>query len=50
MDLFDKMAYHGLRDLKFRDHAVAQGPDGDDVGRGTAHHLLGLYPYGQRSP
>lgn len=42
VDLQDEVAEHPLGDLEVGDHAVLQGPYGNDVARCTPDHLLGL--------
>ena len=45
--LVDEVVQHLLGDIEVRDDPVAQRPDGDDVARRPAHHLLGLRADGQ---
>ena len=50
MDPVHEVLDHLLGDVEVADDAVAQGPDGDDVGRRPADHPLGLRADGQDAP
>ena len=49
VDLVHEVLDHLLGHVEVADDAVAQWPDGDDVGRGPADHPLGLRPDGQHA-
>ena len=44
--LLNEVIQHALSDLEIGDHAVLHGPDGDDVARRAAHHLLRFFADG----
>src|SRR5437899_11041209 len=48
--LLDEVAEHLLGDVEVGDHAVLEGPDGEDVAGGPADHPLGLRPDRQDGP
>jgi len=49
MGLANKVAQHSLGNFKFRDHAIAQRADGDDICRGTPDHFFCLGANRQRA-
>ncbi len=44
--LLNEVIQHALGDFEIGDDAVFHGPDGDDVARRAAQHLLGLFAHG----
>ena len=47
VDPDDERPDHLLRRIKIGDHAILEGPDGDDGSRGPAHHFLRLLSHFQ---
>ena len=46
MGLADEVGQHPFGDLEIGDDTVLQRTDGNDVGRGASHHVLGVPPHG----
>jgi hypothetical protein len=47
--LVDEVAQHGLGHFEIGNDTVAHGPDGHDIARGAAEHVLGFQSHGQHT-